>query len=199
MEVTSAAIRRIGLAALSAVFAAAAVPRGGRAQEVTQQKLDRAVQLYGDLNVEAARPLLLEILSPTYQQKFTTEQKVAALKYLGASYAVLDKPDSAVTFFLAALDYDPFTDLDPNKFTATELAAFSQAKARIFKVAISQIEPRVLDPHSTSDSTAYPFRFITTHSGHLTVELISQRDTTKREVLFDGTNDGLRELRWSGL
>ena len=148
MEVTSAAIRRIGLAALSAILAAATLPRTARAQEVTQQKLDRAVQLYGDLNVEAARPILLEILSPTYQQKFTTEQKVTALKYLGASYAVLDKPDSAVTFFLAALDYDPFTDLDPNKFTATELAAFSQAKARIFKVAISPIEPRVLDARS---------------------------------------------------
>ena len=73
-------------------------------------------------------------------------------------------------------------DLHPSavEFTATELAAFSQAKARIFKVAISQIEPRVLDPHSTSDSTAYPFRFITTHSGHLTVELISRRRVNQR-------------------
>src|SRR5437868_3902431 len=167
MEVKSAATNRRRLAALLAlllVLFLAGAP--AVAQEVTQQKLDRAVQLYADLNVEAARPILLEILSPTYQQKFTTEQKVTALKYLGASYAVLDKPDSSITFFLAALDYDPFTDLDPSKFTATELAAFNQAKARIFKVAIKPVAARVVDPNA--DSTAYPFRFITTHSGHLT-------------------------------
>ena len=199
MEVKSAATNRTGLAALLALLLVTCglLPAPVVAQEVTQQKLDRAVQLYADLNVEAARPILLEILSPTYQQKFTTEQKVTALKYLGASYAVLDKPDSAITFFLAALDYDPFTDLDPSKFTATELAAFSQAKARIFKVAIKAIAPRVVDPQH--DTSAYPFRFITTHSGHLTVELINQRDTTRREILFDGTSEGLREIRWTGV
>lgn len=197
MEVTSAATNRSRLAALLALLLVLPLLSGRlAAQEVTQQKLDRAVQLYADLNVEAARPILLEILSPTYQQKYTTEQKVTALKYLGASYAVLDKADSAITFFLAALDYDPFTDLDPSKFTATELAAFSQAKARIFKVAIRPISARVVDPNA--DSTSYPFRFITTHSGHLTIELINQRDSTRREVLFDGTSDGLREIRWSG-
>jgi hypothetical protein len=198
MEVKSAATNRGRLAALLALLLVLFIsPSPAAAQEVTQQKLDRAVQLYADLNVEAARPILLEILSPTYQQKFTTEQKVTALKYLGASYAVLDKADSAVTFFLAALDYDPFTDLDPSKFTATELAAFGQAKARIFKIAIKGITPKVVDPKA--DSTAYPFRFITTHSGHLTVELINQRDTTRREILFDGTNEGLREIRWTGI
>jgi hypothetical protein len=103
MEVKSAATNRRRLAALLALLLVLFLsPALAVAQEVTQQKLDRAVQLYADLNVEAARPILLEILSPTYQQKFTTEQKVMALKYLGASYAVLDKPDSAVTFFLAA-------------------------------------------------------------------------------------------------
>jgi hypothetical protein len=195
MGVKSAAMRLSRIAALPAILLT--MPSIGIAQEVTQQTLDRAVKLYEDLNVEGARPLLLNIISPNYQQRVTTEQKVTALKYLGASYAVLDRPDSAVSFFLAALDYDPFTDLDPSKFTATELGAFNQAKARIFKVALAPIAPRVVDPKV--DSTAHRFRLITTHSGRLTVELVNQRDTTKKEILFDGNNDGLREIRWAGL
>ena len=98
------------------------------AQASTEEQLKRAVDMYNGFNIEGARPILLNIISPNNLLSVSPEQKVKALKYLGASYAVLDRPDSAVYFFTAALDYDPFTDLDPQEFSAAELAAFSRAK-----------------------------------------------------------------------
>src|SRR6185295_13872764 len=99
------------------VFATAlllALPTVARAQ--TEENLRKAIEMYNSFNIEGARPILLNIISPSYLLSVSTEQKVRAFKYLGASYAVLDKPDSAVAFFTAALDHDPFTDLDPREF-----------------------------------------------------------------------------------
>jgi hypothetical protein len=121
----------------------------------------------------------------------TTEQKVRAYKYLGASYAVLDRRDSAVVFFSAAIDFDPFTDLDPREFSAAELAAFAEAKSRIFKVALKPIAPQRLDSN-------FAFRLITTQRANLTVDIVKQSDTTQREVLFQSDNDGPRDVRWNG-
>src|SRR5438105_3590267 len=106
----------------------AGVGRSGVAQS-TDENLKKAVDMYTAFNIEGARPILLNIISPNYLLSVSTDQKVKALKYLGASYAVLDKRDSAVTFFTAALDYNPFTDLDPREFSAAELAAFSDARS----------------------------------------------------------------------
>ena len=178
-------IKRFALAVLPLVL-----PVAGRAQ--TEENLKRAIDMYTAFNIEGARPILLSIISPSYLLSVSTEQKVRAFKYLGASYAVLDKPDSAVTFFMAALDHDPFTDLDPREFSASELGAFNLAKQRIFKVAIKPIRPQRLD-------TNYAFRLVTTHRANLTVELLSQKDATEPEVLFQGETDGPREIRWPGL
>src|SRR5437773_4618424 len=128
----------------------------------TQQKLDSAVAMYEAFNIEAARPILLNIISPNYLLQVTNEQKVTAFKYLGASYAVLEKPDTAVQFFVAALDLNPFTDLDPAKFSDAERNAFARAKASIFKVAVKPIDARIIDPHNTADTASYLFRLITT-------------------------------------
>lgn len=168
------------------------LPAPAAAQQSTADQLRRAVEMYNAFNIEGARPILLNIISPNYLLSVTPAQKVQAYKYLGASYAVLDKPDSAITFFIAALDFDPFTSLDPREFSASEQQAFTQAKARIFKVAIRPIAPTVMD-------TTFAFRLITTHRANLTVTLIDSRDTTRRETLFQAENDGLREIPWRGL
>ena len=175
---------------LAAILIATPVAVG--AQQSTADQLQRAKAMYAAFNIEGARPILLNIISPNYLLSVTPAQKVEALKYLGASYAILDKADSAATFFTAALDFDPFTALDPREFGSAEQAAFSQAKRNIFKIAIRPVSPRVLD-------TTHAFRLITTHRANLTVTLIDTRDTTRREILFQAENDGLRDIPWQGL
>src|ERR1051325_4849887 len=150
-----------------------AAPGAARAQS-TQQLIDSATKLYEGFNVEAARPILLKIISPGYLQQVTNEQKAAAFKYLGAASAVLAAPgDSAKNFFAAALDFDPFTDLDPTKFAASELSAFNEAKTAIFKIGIRPIDKQFLIiPKSNSDTGAYTFRLITTQRANLKVEIV---------------------------
>lgn len=165
--------------------------------QTTQQYIERAIAMYEALQVEAARPILLNIVSPAYLQTVTPEQRVTALKYLGASYALLDHQDSATVFFVGALDFDPFTDLDPSKFSAAELVPFNLAKRRIFKAGIRPIVPRVIDPRV--ESSAYSFQLVTTHRANLLVELVHQGDTTRKETLFQGESDGVRDIRWNGV
>lgn len=194
MERPTLAMKRLATALL--LLLAPALVRA----QTTQQRIDSAVALYKAFNVEAARPILLNIISPGYLQQVSSQEKATAFKYLGASYAVLAQPDSAVNFFIAALDFDPFTDLDPNEFAESELGAFARAKASIFKVAVQPItQPKLLVPQSSSDTAAYVFRVITTQRANLHVELVLTTDTTKKEILYDGTNDGARGMAWRGL
>ncbi|HYC53264.1 MAG TPA: hypothetical protein VEB19_19325 [Gemmatimonadaceae bacterium] len=169
-----------------------AAPLAASAQQSTADQLQRAKDMYAAFNIEGARPILLNIISPNYLLSVTPAQKVEALKYLGASYAILDKADSAATFFTAALDFDPFTSLDAREFSSAEQSAFNAAKQRIFKVAIRPVAPKVLD-------TTHAFRLITTHRANLTVTLIDTRDTSRREILYQADNDGLRDIPWQGL
>lgn len=184
-------MRRLGLAAL--LLTAPAVTRA----QSTKQQIDSAVALYQQFNVEAARPILLKIISPGYLQQVSSSEKATALKYLGASYAVLAAPgDSARNFFIAALDFDPFTDLDPTEFAASELAAFNEAKRLLFKVAIKPMrEPALVQ----RDTAPYVFDLITTSRASLRVEIVNQADTNLKEVLYEGPNEGRRGVRWGGI
>ena len=165
--------------------------------QTTAELLTRAKAHYNNFNVEEARPILLRIISPNYLNQVLPEQRVEALKYLGASYALLTKPDSARLFFAAALDFDPFTDLDVQAFSAVELGEFNEAKKTIFKVGVAPIRNRLVNPRN--DSTSYVFRTITTGRGVLTARILSQPDTTRTRVpLYQGSNDGLRNIRWNG-
>jgi hypothetical protein len=175
---------------LALILLGLALPLAARAQ-TTEDRLKDAIEKYNAFNIEGARPILLNIVSPNYLLSVTTEQKVRAYKYLGASYAVLDRRDSAVVFFSAAIDFDPFTDLDPREFSAAELAAFGEAKSRIFKVALKPIAAQRLDSN-------FAFRLITTQRANLVVDVVKQSDTTQKEVLFQSDNDGPRDVRWNG-
>ena len=189
--------RRCTLPLLAALLLA--TPALARAQTggTTRQQIDRAIELYAAFNVEAARPILLNIVSPGYLQPVSASERVDAYKYLGASYALQGKRDSATTFFVAALDFDPFTDLDPRDFSAAEIGPFNEAKLQIFKVGMRPVEPRLVDP--SDEATAYPFRLITTQRAALTVEVLRQSDNAQVALLYQGESNGLRNLPWRGI
>lgn len=177
---------------LVAGFAAAA-----GAQETTADKIARGIAAYTALQVVAARPLFLEIISPSYTNPVSLEERVTAYKYLGASYAVLSNADSAVQFFTSALLFDPFTDLDPTQFSESELGPFNLAKGKIFKVGLRPIQQFLLDPR---DSTKrYRFQFVTTHQANVTLELVNQANPNDVEILQQGVSDGPSEFPWDGL
>jgi hypothetical protein len=189
-------MKRLALAALLL-----ATPSLSRAQQSTEDRLNQAIALYEAFNVEAARPILQAIVSPGYLQQVTAQQRATAYKYLGASYAVLSVVDTATNYFIAALDYDPFTDLDPAKFAAAELQAFAAARSQIFKVAIAQMSgPALIRPQEgLGDTAAYTFRVITTKRANMRATIYFQDDTTFQAELFNGSNDNVRNLQWRGI
>jgi hypothetical protein len=138
--------------------------------------------------------ILRQVISPSSPFEVSREQRVQAYKYLGASLAILGLRDSAVVYFRAALERDPFTDLDPRTFTEQERAAFAEARNRTFAVGLRPVTPARIDP-STERVT---FLSVTTHAGALRAELRVPGDTAGL-VLLDRESDGLREIAWSGL
>ena len=194
-------MRRLALATLLL-----ATPALARAQQATETRLLNAIARYEAFDVEGARPVLLQIISPGYLEQVTQVQRATAYKYLGASYAVLAAPDTAITYFRAALDFDPFTDLDPAKFAASELEAFNRAKAEIFKVAMREIPgPALLRPQPglALETAAYTFTFISTQRSNMRIVLqqtarVPGGDSIPDQILVTGTNDGVRTFAWRG-
>jgi len=184
--------RRLSFVALAGLLATRA-----HAQNPTEDAIKQGIAAYENFQVERARPLFKQIISPGYPYQVTDSQRVTAYKYLGASYAVLSIADSAITYFSAALDYDPFTDLDAANFSASELGPFAIAKTKVFKIGIRPIYSAVVNPRV--DSTAYVFQLVSTHKARMTVELIRQPDGNLKESLFDGDADGPRPIKWDGL
>ncbi len=183
-------MRRLALVALFATAPATV------AAQTTQELLDRAVAAYEAFNVEQARPIFAQIISPSYINPITPAQKVLAFKYLGASWAVEQKTDSALRYFIAALDFDPFTDLDPVKFSASELGPFGIAKSRLFRIGMKPVRNAVVNPR---DSNTYRFTIVTTHRASVRMTLTRQNEPNAvPEVVFDGQNDGQRDIPWNG-
>src|SRR4051812_31253740 len=162
-----------------------------------RQLLTKAESLYNASSIEAAR---LEFLKVTNSRgQVSVVERVEAYKFLGASYAVLSQRDSAVAYFVSALDNDPFTTLETT-FGGDEQAAFALAKKTIFKAGISDIVEQALDPRSPKlDSSTYVFHVVTTHLAKLNVELAMRGDSSKHATLFTGNNDGTRDLPWQGV
>ncbi|HET9426319.1 MAG TPA: hypothetical protein VFO55_13200, partial [Gemmatimonadaceae bacterium] len=97
--------------AVACSFLIALGPMAG-AQTVDADLL-RGQDAYEKSNVELARNIFSGIIAS--RQQVRNDQKVIAYKYLGAYWALQSTQgarDSAYSFFIAALDYDPFTDLD---------------------------------------------------------------------------------------
>lgn len=166
------------------------------AQSNTAEMLQRAKRLYEDVEVEQALVILRQIISPASPYVVSPEQRVEAYKYLGAALALQQGPakrDSAVTYFRAAIERDPFVDLEPQNFSPGQLGAFADARNRTFATAVRPLRADTLAPGSGQ----LTIQTLTTHRARLTVELRSASGA--RRVVYDGENDGLREVRWDGL
>jgi tetratricopeptide (TPR) repeat protein len=166
-----------------------------KAQTNTAEMLQRAIHLYQQVEIEQALVILRQIISPSSPFEVSREQRVQAYTYLGAALALeqgAQRRDSAIVYFRAAIERDPFVDLDPQDFSPAQLSAFAEAKNRTFAVAVRSVRADTVQP-GTSTLT---FRSLTSHAATLHVE-IRLGDATRR-VLYDGPNDGLREIGWDG-
>lgn len=179
--------------ALAAIVATATISPLA-AQGSTAELLGQAHEFYERLEVERALPLLRQIVSPNWPFEVTREQRVEAYKYLGACLTLAGKRDSAVLFFRAAIERDPFTELDPNLFTPAQLATFGEAQRRTFAVAVRPVASARVDPRTARVT----FTVVATHAALVDVKL-SAVGTGPRLSLFQGTMDGVREITWDGL
>jgi len=178
---------------LAAIVATAAIcPLA--AQGGTAELLGQAHEFYERLEVERALPLLRQIVSPSWPFEVTREQRVEAYKYLGACLTLAGKRDSAVLFFRAAIERDPFTELDPNQFTPAQLATFGEAQRRTFAVAVRPVQPARVDPRTARVT----FTIVATHAALVDVRL-SGVGAGPPLSLFQSTMDGVREITWDGL
>src|SRR2546426_9380852 len=164
------------------------------AQGSTAELLGQAHEFYERLEVERALPLLRQIVSPNWPFEVTREQRVEAYKYLGACLTLAGKRDSAVLYFRAAIERDPFTELDPNLFTPAQLATFGEAQRRTFAVAVRPVASARVDPRTARVT----FTIVATHAALVDVKL-SAVGTGPPLSLFQGTMDGVREITWDGL
>ncbi len=183
----------LSLAGLAALLALGAPARAG-AQASTAAALDEAIGLYQELQVERALAMLRQIVSPSSPFEVSRAQRVRAYTYLGASLAILGERDSALVYFRAALERDPFVDLDPTVFTATERDAFAEARRGLFVVGLRPLQGERIDP--TRD--AFTFTVVTTHEGSMALSL-RPVDGSAFIPLPGGEGEGVRDLRWSGL
>jgi hypothetical protein len=187
--------RRLAAAlfALGALLLASA----GRAHAQTaEDNIAKAIAAYENLEVQAALRTFLQVVSPTSPFPVTESQRVTAFKYMGAAYATLDKKDSAAIFFQGAILRDPFTDLDPTKFTDKERSVFADAKKALFRVAARFDR----DSIPAGSGHAFTFHAVTSHAGRLTLA-VQRTDTAPAPIvrLFSGQDiDGPRDIAWNG-
>lgn len=162
-------------------------------QDNTDEALRQSVTLYENLEVERALVLLRRVISPSSPFEVSREQRVTAYKYLGAALAILGQSDSSIVYFRAALERDPFLDLDPDRFTQQEQAALAEAKRRSFATASRPLVAKRWDPAHEEVS----FSVVTTHQAALRVEIQPLEGGTGA-VIYDRETDGVREIAWNG-
>ena len=183
-------MRTLAAVAMLWLFAAPSLS----AQDNTAEMLQRAIAFYDDVQVERALTLLRQVVSPSSPYEVSREQRVQAYKYLGASLAIQNMRDSAIVYFRAAIERDPFTDLDPQKFSPVELATFAEARRRTFAVAAKPVARTTVDPRVER----LPLTVLTTHGANMRAEIRPAGSTEPGTLIYQGDNDGIRELPWTG-
>ena len=169
-------------------------PVAAAAQSNTADLLERATRYHADLDMERELVILRQVISPNSPFVVTHQQRVLAYKYLGAALVVLGQADSGVLYFRAALERDPFVDLETQKFTPAEIAAFTRAKRLTFGLGVRAIAVDTIDPRTER----LTFTILSTHAADVCVQLRSAGNATGL-TLYAGDNDGPRELQWNGL
>ena len=180
-----------GIVALSAWLGS---PPAAAAQDTTAALLRRARSYYEGLDLERALPLLRQVVSPQWPFGVMTAQRVEAYTYLAAALVLVGQRDSAVSYFAAALARDPFTDLDPLEFTPAQTAAFAAARPRVFAVAVRPVTATRADVRTER----IRFTVATTHTAALHV-LLQPLEAGAPFPVFQGDNEGAREIAWDGL
>lgn len=171
-----------------------ALARRAPAQDSTASILLQARDMYERLQLERAVPLLRQVVSPGWAFEVTAAQRVEANLYLGAALMLLGERDSAVASFRAAVQRDPFADLDPARFTPSQVEAFRVARSSVFAVGVRPVAAIRLDPRT----------------GRMTFTVVATRTAAVRgEIrlvqpamafpLFVGDIQGLREIDWDGV
>jgi hypothetical protein len=127
LTVARAAVMLVAQASLVVAFAQTAGTSEPPIDPQIQARLDRAVQHYQAVNIEAAVPVLQDLLWPP-SRRLTKAQEIKVQQYLGAAFAVAGKRDSALAHFRFALFLSPTLELDRSGFGATEIALFAEAK-----------------------------------------------------------------------
>jgi hypothetical protein len=188
----SAPIRRA--AVVCASFALLGAAEVVCAQGSTDEALTQAISFYENLDVERALVLLRRVVSPSSPFEVSPHQRVRAYTYLAATLAIVGQKDSAVVYFRAALERDPFIDLDPERFTPQEQAALAEAKRQTFAIGARPLPPAEWDP--TREQVT--FTLVTTHSATLRVEL-HPLDGGQPVVLYEREGNGVREITWNGM
>ena len=167
------------------------------AQDTTAATLRRARELYEQLELERALPLFREVVSPAWTFDVTAAQRVEANLYLGAALVLLGGRDSGVTHFRAALERDPFADLDPSRFTPAQLDAFQAARRSLFRIGVRPVAATRLDPRTNKMA----FTIVATHTAAARLEIRTTESGAPaiRFPLFVGELNGLREIEWDGV
>ncbi|MGH7663955.1 MAG: tetratricopeptide repeat protein [Gemmatimonadaceae bacterium] len=180
---------------LAAAFAAVALaPTYALGQSNTAELLDGAIHLYQNLQVERALTMLRQVVSPASPFEVTRAQRVEAYKYLGASLAILGKRDSAIVYFRAAIERDPFVELDERTFAPVERSVFGEARSMGFAIALRPIQATSIDPVSE----AFTFTFVTTQAADVTLSVLDT-DRGPTVSLLERRVDRVGEVRWSGV
>lgn len=147
----------------------------------------QAVRLFDSFQVEQAYAILTRIAGQA--GRLPDGEAAGVFKYLGASFAILAQEDSAIAWYSAALERDPFTELDPTRFSATELQPFEVATARVLRLGLKA-------PAAVGDSLVR-FTFTTTQQAEVTIEA-TQQNGEARELLFRGRSVGPKVVVWDG-
>jgi hypothetical protein len=166
---------------------------GTRGAAQTADTLAAARELYNALTVERAVPMFRRVVSSSWPYPVSTAERVTAFEYLGASFALLNAGDSAVSAFRAAIETDPFADLDAQRFTPSQVSLFRAAQDSVFVLAARPVDSVRIDPRTEHVT----LRVLSTHAATIQVSLL----TPDRETipLYSGSNRGLREVTWNGL
>ena len=176
-----------------ALLMLAGMTRPLAAQRTPGEVLSRGVILYEELQLERAVTLLREVVSPGNTAATMTE-RVQAMKYLGAAFALLGKRDSAVAYFRRVLERNPFTDLDPAVFTAQERQLFGIARQRTFVVGVRTLADTAFTPGQSRVS----LRFVTTQHARLQA-VVRRVNEAEPLATFRWTGEGASDSPWDGL
>ncbi len=170
-------------------------------QAQAREQLTRAIQLYENLDIEQARTRFLQVISPNSPFAVTEDQRVTAYSYLGATYAQLGQRDSALVYFVGAIQRNPLVDLDARRFTTGEREVFAEAKRLVFRVGFGPFVRDTIFPRDSTGSESERRTLVhiaTTHAGLVRLALVGSSDE-QRYTLFEGDLDGPRDVPLTGL